>query len=373
MHLGYLDGLRALAALFVVVHHISSHTTLDAVSSTYALRVPLRILQFGHYAVDLFIVLSGFCLMLPVVRGNGRMRQSSLEFFRRRTWRILPAYYCAMLLSLVVAGWFAREPAGTIWDMSLPVTAKAILAHLFLVHDACGEKYSINYVFWSIGVEWRIYFVFPLLVLGWRQLGGWLTTGLAIVVSLVLYQWCVTFLHASLSAHYLGLFAMGMLGASISFAPEDAPERKVRWGWIVSGSLVVVGLLSKIKTAPNDLSPEYLRDYLVGLLSMSLLVFVSLNTHHPLYKALSYKPLVFIGTFAYSLYLIHAPLLQLFWQAVPSLHPQPWLLFGVLVLVGMPIIVAASYLFFLVCERPFLQKLRTPRSLVAKTVVEPAI
>ena len=67
-HLGYLDGLRALAALYVVAVHALSQVDRhhDRISAPWSLITGLFL--YGHYAVDLFIVLSGFCLMLPVVR-----------------------------------------------------------------------------------------------------------------------------------------------------------------------------------------------------------------------------------------------------------------------------------------------------------------
>src|SRR4051794_25368043 len=58
-HLAFVDGLRALAALYVVMHHIWYNAPL-----TGAFGSAMDIWRFGRYAVDLFIVLSGFCLML---------------------------------------------------------------------------------------------------------------------------------------------------------------------------------------------------------------------------------------------------------------------------------------------------------------------
>ncbi|MDE3231488.1 MAG: acyltransferase family protein, partial [Chloroflexota bacterium] len=63
--LGYVDGLRALAALYVVVGHCMA--TVWPFQAPDGIAGPLaNLLQFGHYAVSAFIVLSGFSLMLPV-------------------------------------------------------------------------------------------------------------------------------------------------------------------------------------------------------------------------------------------------------------------------------------------------------------------
>lgn len=120
--------------------------------------------------------------------------------------------------------------------------------------------------------------------------------------------------------------------------------------------------------------PSYLRDYFVGAWSMSLLILGSLDDGNRISKFLNYKPLVFLGTFAYSIYLIHAPLLQIFWQYVfTPLHDKPLAMFAALAIVGTPIIVGLSYLFFLLCERPFLGKGKKNReSSVSETALQPA-
>src|SRR5689334_14181642 len=104
-HLDYLDGLRALAALFVLFCH-ALQSPWPYIYSRYpppALHLFTGWLYHGHFAVDVFIVLSGFCLMLPVVRGDGTLRGGAKRFFRRRARRILPTYYGALAFSLILS------------------------------------------------------------------------------------------------------------------------------------------------------------------------------------------------------------------------------------------------------------------------------
>jgi peptidoglycan/LPS O-acetylase OafA/YrhL len=162
-HLGYLDGLRGLAALFVVFHHAYFQVGGQSYI-TGAIGSLSKVFSYGRYPVDLFIVLSGFCLMLPIVKGDGTLRGGALNFFRRRAWRILPTYYLALLFSWALGASIISQPLGYLWGGSVPVSGKSILTHLLLVHDIFGDNTNINYAFWSIAVEWRIYFLFPLLV-----------------------------------------------------------------------------------------------------------------------------------------------------------------------------------------------------------------
>jgi peptidoglycan/LPS O-acetylase OafA/YrhL len=107
-------------------------------------------------------------------------------------------------------------------------------------------------------------------------------------------------------------------------------------------------------------------------MTTGLLVVSSRDASNVLRRALSWKPLVTVGAFSYSFYLIHAPLLQLLWQYVA--HPlglDSPATFAVLMTLGLALVLAASYGFYRLLERPFL---RRPRSTPAPAIVavEPA-
>src|SRR5262245_41455809 len=79
-HLAFVDGVRASAALFVAV----CHSYFEPTSGYYSSWIMNHLgLSYGHIAVDIFIVVSGFCLMLPVLRRGGRL-DSVASFMRRR-------------------------------------------------------------------------------------------------------------------------------------------------------------------------------------------------------------------------------------------------------------------------------------------------
>src|SRR6478752_4047701 len=103
-----LDGVRGLAALFVVVNHVF----LRAFPGYPVDRAPFWAGWFiyGRFAVVVFIVLSGFSLALSPARRGWRLDGIS-RFARRRAWRILPAYWAALAFSLVVA-WLVVAPPG---------------------------------------------------------------------------------------------------------------------------------------------------------------------------------------------------------------------------------------------------------------------
>jgi peptidoglycan/LPS O-acetylase OafA/YrhL len=93
-------------------------------------------------------VLSGFCLALPVVRGDGFVRGGAVQFFQKRARRILPPYFLALVFSLLLIRLAIGRKTGMHWDNSLPVTEKAVITHLLLIQDLFRDTSAkINHAF----------------------------------------------------------------------------------------------------------------------------------------------------------------------------------------------------------------------------------
>ena len=363
--LNYLDGMRALAALYVVLHH----SWLQVWPAEYG-RVPSGVtlifthwLAYGHLAVSVFIVISGFSLMLPIVRGEGTLRGGISGFFKRRARRILPPYYAALVLSLVLIALFVSRKTGTHWDVSLPVTVPGLWAHVLLLQDIAFPA-QINHAMWSIAAEWRIYFFFPALLLLWQRLGAIPAVLATLVVSCATYWWFKVMGilppggASSLVPQYLGLFALGMFAATIAFSRHprwQALRQRVPWQMLaltaLGGLIVLDHAGSRVDILPFDL--------VTGLGTLGVLVGAAQPGRTGLRTILESRPLVFIGMMSYSLYLIHAPLLQIVWQyAVHPLRLSDTSSFLVLVTLSLPFVLGVTYLFFRICERPFITSTR---------------
>ncbi|HEX6799049.1 MAG TPA: acyltransferase family protein, partial [Ktedonobacterales bacterium] len=94
-HLGYVDGARGIAAVYVALHHCWQIVWSETPHPLPFLWSLLDWLAYGSFAVSAFIAISGFSLMLPVARGDGRLPGGAWTFFKRRARRILPPYYFA--------------------------------------------------------------------------------------------------------------------------------------------------------------------------------------------------------------------------------------------------------------------------------------
>jgi len=311
--------------------------------------------NLGHFAVDLFIVLSGFCLMLPVLRNGGALRGGAGFFFKKRAIRILPPYYAAMGLSLLLGATLVAEKTGTPWDASLPVTARDIFCNLFLLQNFAPHSGAINHAHWSISLEWWIYFLFPMLILLRRKTGACLATALGLAGSAILVALGLLAFGKGFTLQYVGLFALGMLGAQM--ATSSWRLARVTLGSVCGILSVIILGLSKygVGVMGGAWGPVVI-DYVVGGWAMCLLAYLSLSREGWACRALSARPLVFVGTFAYSIYLMHAPLLQVVWQYWIGLLPvSPLTAYFLLKVEGIPFVVAICYGFYLICERPFVQ------------------
>jgi len=383
-HLLFLDGLRGMAALFVVMHHtVLQFYDLDFHGLTGIRKALVRFLWEGHLAVDLFIVLSGFCLMLPVISADYRLKGGTFRFYKKRAVRILPPYYFTNVLCLLLIAFWVGNKTGTHWDISIPVTYKDVMLHLLLVHDfLLNHTARINHVMWSVSVEFRIYLFFPLLVWLYRKYAAGSTLLFAILVAaagfFILYLLHkvipdVNMLTSGVSP-YIILFTFGMLAADFSFSPKQHhPTLRIVFPLVCVALLVLYIALRRIFaiSVAGSFSFMYIfTDLIFGLWCAFLLVNLSVYNKSGLFKGLfkflEAKPIAFLGLFAFSIYLIHAPLLQGLTQLLFKLNIQDrFTNMLILMFAGIPIIIALSYLFFLVCEKPFISLSKAKKEKVA--------
>lgn len=361
--LGFVDSLRALAALYVVASHMVTEVwqyNNPPAGLPSLLAVPF---SYGHYAVSVFIVLSGFSLMLPVARNGNRLPWGAWGFYWRRARRILPPYYLAMALSLLLIWLAIGQKTGTHWDVSLPITGRAILLHLLLIHNfSATDNTTINHAFWSIAMECQIYLFFPAFLVLWRRYASLFATVVVVLLSFAALFWLTQtwvgrlpyYAGFTFVPQYFGLFAIGM-GAASAYTAQSARWRRLRDSYLCEGAALVCFAALALTV---NIAPIYVLDLFTALGTVGLL-FAATRTgaawRNPVRAALEWRPLVWIGGISYSIYLIHAPLIQLLWQY--GLRPMrlgnlPTYL--ALMAIGAPLVVAASWLFWYGCERPFL-------------------
>jgi peptidoglycan/LPS O-acetylase OafA/YrhL len=346
----FVDSIRAIAALFVVVHHVDLAVYGYPNNTGPSVLAPLL---YGHFAVAVFIVVSGFSLGLAPARRGWRLgRGGYWTFMRRRAWRILPPYWAALALSVALV---------ILLNMRIhdPLSWKGVATHFFLVQDAIEGK-TPNGAFWSIAVEWQLYWLFPLLLLVRRRLGPVVIASavLAIVVAIgIAYDHgggvpVQKLMH--LSPQLGALFVFGIVAAAVISRPAATGWRW--WGHVsvIVGVAVVIacGYLGSVRSEAN----YYWLDLLVGVAVASALACLAGNASLRIRRTLEWRPLIAMGQYSYSLYLIHAPLVLVSWFIlVKPLGLATGAAFALMVSVVVPLIVAASYAFHRAVELPFME------------------
>jgi peptidoglycan/LPS O-acetylase OafA/YrhL len=345
-----LDGIRGLAALFVVINHIF----LRAFPGYPVDNAPAWAAWFiyGRFAVVVFIVLSGFSLALSPARHGWRL-DSIRTFAVRRARRILPAYWAALAFSIAIA-WLVVPPPG----QGLPGSRSAIVNGL-LVQNIVGAP-SPNRSLWTMAVEAQLYLVFPLLLLTVRRYGG-----LAMVAAVTLVVAAVgivgphvprldTFVIQS-APDLAALFAIGIMAAGIVGASRA--RRSWPWGWFALAAAAPVLAVIWWRGSVWTLGHLFWVDLAFGPAIALLLAALATGRPKPLLRVLDSRPLRSLGMSSYSLYLIHGPVVIVVYEkfvAERFRHGVPaFLLTAALV---VPITIALSKLFAAAFERPFLRR-----------------
>jgi peptidoglycan/LPS O-acetylase OafA/YrhL len=148
------NGLRAIACLLVLWHHITQRLNPD--------QSPIWLQQI-HYAgmrgevgVSLFFVLSGALLSYPFWQNflSGKPTPSITRYIRNRAVRIIPATWLNLLVVTVVASIFYDIP------MNLLRLVQA-LTFTNSYHYSTFFPSELNGPLWSIGLEVSCYILLP--------------------------------------------------------------------------------------------------------------------------------------------------------------------------------------------------------------------
>ncbi len=307
-----VQGLRALAVLGVVLFHLW----------------PLR-LTGGYVGVDVFFVISGFLISEHLIReqqANGRIVLSS--FYARRIRRLLPA--ALLVLAITAIGVVLLSPRSEIRGFLTEVAASALYVENWLLafesvdYFAAESAASPVQHYWSLSVEEQFYLVWPLIVVGafWvgqrRRHDGRPVVAAAFLLLFVLaLAYSIVVTHASPSFAYFATpahaweFAAGGLLALTSKRLESAgwiARHRLRAAMSWAGLVAIAGSMLFFDGAtpfPGALA-------LVPVLgTIAVIAAGTPDVAWSPTRALSARPIQFVGDVSYALYLWHWPLIVL--------------------------------------------------------------
>jgi len=304
--------------------------------------------MYGHFAVVVFIVLSGFSLSIGPVRSGWQLRSVG-GFARRRAWRILPPYWAALAFSLAVAWWVIGQP-----NTPEP-TAKSVFVFGFLLQDIVGSP-SPNGTFWSIAIEAQLYILFPLLLLIRRRWGAAvvLASVTAIVVATAAGGSYDEHVHMlmRLTPQFAALFTAGIVAAGILVASDRV--RALRWHWMAAVAAAPVLVLIVVRGSVWTTGNFVWVDLALGPATALLLAAVATGRPRGFVHVLETRPLQRLGACSYSLYLTHSPIVVTVHHIVRRLDVGRGMpTFLVTLAIAVPLAVAFALSFAAVFEIPF--------------------
>ena len=344
-----LDGVRGLAAAYVVVNHVFLRTFPGYPADHAPFWAGWFI--YGRFAVVVFIVLSGFSLALSPARHGWRLDATS-RFAQRRARRILPAYWAALAFSLAIAWLIVPQPGYGVPD------AKSVIVNGLLVQNIVGAR-SPNAAFWSMAVEAQLYLLFPLLLLIVRRRGAIIMVA---TVTLIVAAVGIVGPHVARLDTFViqsppdlaALFAVGMLSAGIVGA--SSARRSWPWHWLALAAVVPVIAAIWWQGSVWTLDHLFWVDLALGPAIACLLAALATGRPASLLKLLDARPMRNLGGSSYSLYLTHAPILIVVYKLIVAGHvPQGVPAFLVTVAIVLPLTIVFARLFASVFERGFMQ------------------
>lgn len=302
----FLHFLRWISALVVVAGHLRAFLFVPY----QQLHSPGTLLKtfywatgFGHQAVLVFFVLSGFLVGGSVVEKVRSRTFAWKGYIVNRVSRLYPVLLAALVFGwcLDYAGWHFLNSAGLYtvfgpnamigvinYDASQRLGLLPFVTNLCMLQGICGATFGTNGPLWSLSMEFWYYLLFPAAMLGavtrtWKGLLCWNTL---ILVGLV------AFLPLEFHAYFL-IWIMGVAAAVIRI-----PFRRV-WPWAVI-------LFATLVNSRVGFGPYYLQELSIGLACALLICVVKNSGGLTLPLARIHERL---SGFSYSVYLFHFPLL----------------------------------------------------------------
>jgi peptidoglycan/LPS O-acetylase OafA/YrhL/peroxiredoxin len=325
-----LDALRGLSAVAIVVLHSyqdSRTITGYAYANDYLLRNLIVNLDFG---LGVFFALSGFVVFLPFAKAiiEGRDHMGIREYATRRTFRILPLYFVA-----IVVVWNSRYYGG-------PDQFRDLLRHLTFT-----QIYNNQRIFYTIGPAWSLavevhYYVFTgLLVWILTKIGRRVASrrrrivlvaavpAVAAVVSIAFKAWAYYIRHDALdnaigakhyTVYYSALaradgFAFGMLLAVIFVAIGKwrAPTPWIPRMLTIAALVPFCCMVAFRGDRPTD--PAFVDLFYYSWIGLGTTLIMGAvvisNTEWRSLRIMRSVPLQFLGMVSYSLYLWHEPIM----------------------------------------------------------------
>lgn len=312
--LDYINAVRGIAVLMVIVLHVSSVVH----------QLPEKFLYMcgkGSFGVQLFFVASAFTLFLSYTnRIQAEGENTKYNFFIRRIFRISPMYYLAALCYSLI---YYYHPA---YDSGKPVELWKVIVNLCYVNGFVPG--AINFIppgGWSVGVEMLFYCCVPFLFAKVKNLKSALTLFVLLTILTFALKLIIRYLLIRMAVDYQtpenwflyfwfpNQIAVFILGIALFFALKKysiKSKSKCYSGIIATIFLLLIFTYFIRDFDPYIIVPEHI------IVAVFFTVIVFFMAQHPV-KILDNKFTRFLGEISFSLYLVHFIVIKLLVDFLP--------------------------------------------------------
>ncbi len=271
------DGIRAMACLMVVAHHLSQR--LNRPEQSKFIQDAQAFIMTGQVGVSAFFVLSGMLLSMPFWKNFLERRDfpNMLEFTRRRAVRIVPGFYASLTISVICTLFFVPDAQAVFIRYVSALTFTSALHYVTLFPA------DLNGPLWSIGFEVLCYAMMPIAMWAMFQLlaarasfrQGLLFWFGVLAVTLIAHQAIITDLipdsvnrgwdHGLIGgAKYwmpnynaVGMFGHYILGVIAAGIIVKLRNLKIRSSWIFDGIALTAFVVTMVFLFTQRYAPDF--------------------------------------------------------------------------------------------------------------------
>lgn len=298
-----LNGLRFIAALMVIIHHIEQIKYIFKFSNIWG-SSPF-IIVVGKLGVVLFFVLSGFLISyLLLVEEDTYKRISIKKFYIRRILRIWPLYFFIGILAFIILPniSFFTLPGFSKTVIYNSILLKSTLFILFLPNLTNALLYIIPYAAqaWSIGTEEQFYIVWPILnrlFKNYRIILMLTIIAIYLLIKSLFYNSNYSIFYTFWTHFNIDCMAIGGLFAILLFRKSSLLNILMNTYLFYTTLIVTLFMICK------GIQIEYLHYEIYAILFG--IIILNLAANKSIRFSLENKPLNYLGKISYGLYMYH--------------------------------------------------------------------
>jgi peptidoglycan/LPS O-acetylase OafA/YrhL len=362
-HIPSLDGLRGIAMISVMLYHF------------------FLIPYAAWFSIDSFFVLSGF-LITGILLDTKANKNYFKNYIARRMLRILPLYYGVLIIFFLITPLIVSKESLAPYAIYYEHESNfwVYLQNWFLMLHETDLKGSgrILLHLWSLAVEEQFYIVWPFVVLLFNvnNLVRFICAVIVFSITLKCYYffsghaWQYTYFNTFTRLDELcigGLVAIAVRNEKVIARLQTI----VPYVFKILLVFILAAIAIKRPAAPKSQFLEPLGTTVAAIFFASLILYcMSSHKRNLVKKVLENKILIFFGSYSYSMYIFHVPILAVIRPALFQFlqkHIHHTIAFMLDNLICMFLVIAASQVTWYLIEKPALKLKRFFKYDIKKT------